>query len=341
MRNTLPPMLRAALSLLVVAAAAGAQDKPASVALNSPQCVRVPEARGEQPGDEELGVGRSGEYCAYPLRMMAYHRVVNDHLGGPPILVSYDPETGAGRVFDPALEGKIYTFDAAPPQRGLPVLKDRETGSVWSALTGEALSGPLAGTRLARIPSLILTWERWKSLHSDSWVLAEDPTLSPHYTTRATAAVCPLPGSAADLAQKTDNRLKPEALVVGISEGGHQTAFPLTDKQGRYPARPRAMEIAGLDSDQLVLFSDPGARAAAVYRPEAKQQHLTFAAQENAGTPQWVDHQTGSTWNLEGACVAGPLKGEALAPASFMRVRWYAWSATYPKTAIIRGRSSR
>src|SRR5207247_1054204 len=139
----------AALLFPLVIAAAAAQDKPLSVSLNSPNCVKAPEARGEQPEDEELGVGRSGEYCAYPVRMMAYHRVVNDHLGGPPILVSYDPETGAGRVFDPVLEGKEHTFDAAPPQQGLPVLQDRETRSLWSAITGEALSGPLLGRRWA------------------------------------------------------------------------------------------------------------------------------------------------------------------------------------------------
>ncbi len=338
MRMTLPWMLQSTVLLLVMITAAGAEDKPGSVSLNSPDCVRVPEARGEQPADEELGVGRNGDYCAYPVRMMAYHRVVNDHLGGPPILVSYDPETGAGRVFDPVLEGKEYTFDATAPVRGLPVLKDRETGSEWSILTGEAMSGPLAGKRLAPIAAFMVTWGRWKSLHADSWVLAEDPKLSPHYTTRATAAVCPLPPSAAALPRKLDRRLKPEALVVGIIEGGQQTAYPLTDNKGRYPAASRAVEVAGLDW-RLVLFSDPAARAAAVYRPEAKQQHLTFAPQANAGTPQWTDRQTGSTWNLAGVCVAGPLKGEVLAPANFVRVRWYAWFAAYPKTALVRPRS--
>ena len=339
MRIMLHGRLSASLLLLVVVAAAWASDQPAAVSLDSPKCVRVPEARGELPDDEELGVGRNAEYCAYPLRMMAYHRVVNDHLGGPPILVSYDPETGAGRVFDPVLEGKAYTFDAAAPLRGLPVLKDRETGSVWSALTGEALSGPLTGKRLAAVPSLILTWGRWKSLHSDSWVLGEDPLLSPHYTARVTAAVCPLPRSAADLPQKTDARLKPEALVIGIAAEGQPAAYPLTDKQGRYPARPQAVAVTHLGSQRLVILSDPAAHAAAVYRPEAKQQSLTFAVHENAGVPQWIDRQTGSTWNLGGRCVEGPLKGEALSPANFMRVRWYAWSAAYPRTAIVRSRS--
>jgi uncharacterized protein DUF3179 len=339
MKSLLPLIVRAPVSLLVLAAAVGAHGQPASVSLNSPNCVRAPEARGEQPDDEELGVGRGGEYCAYPVRMMAYHRVVNDHLGGPPILVSYDPETGAGRVFDPVLAGKEYTFDAAPPERGLPALKDRETGSVWSALTGEALSGPLAGKRLAPIPSFILTWGRWKSLHPDSWVLAEDPKLSPHYTTRATAAVCPLPPSAAGLPRKPDPRLKPEALVVGISSGSRQTAYPLTNREGRYPAQPQAVEVTRLGDEPLVLFSDPAARAAVVYRPEAKRQRLTFTPRNSAGAPQWIDRQTGSTWNLAGICVEGPLKGEALAPADFVRVRWYAWSATYPKTGTLRPRS--
>src|SRR5437667_306337 len=95
---------RIGLALVVALAGVVARGVAAglpSASLNSPKCVRVPEARGERPADEELGVGRNGEYCAYPLRMMAYHRVVNDHLGGPPILVSFDPDTGAGRVFDP------------------------------------------------------------------------------------------------------------------------------------------------------------------------------------------------------------------------------------------------
>src|SRR6185503_11895966 len=81
-------------------------------ALNSPDCIKVPEARAELPGDEVLGVGRNKEFCAYPLRMMAYHRVVNDHLGGPQILVAYDPDSGIGQVYDPVVEGKGLNFDA-------------------------------------------------------------------------------------------------------------------------------------------------------------------------------------------------------------------------------------
>jgi hypothetical protein len=42
-------------------------------------------------GDEELvlGVEFAGEVRAYPVRMLRYHHVVNDTVGGEPLLVTY------------------------------------------------------------------------------------------------------------------------------------------------------------------------------------------------------------------------------------------------------------
>ena len=98
-------------------------------ALNSPECVKAPEAKNEQNGDEVLGVGRNGEFCAYPLRLIAHHRVVNDHLGGPPIVIAYDPDSAAGAVYDPTADGRALTFDAAGARNAVPIIRDRETGT--------------------------------------------------------------------------------------------------------------------------------------------------------------------------------------------------------------------
>ena len=42
-------------------------------------------------GDEELvlGVELAGEFRAYPVRMLRYHHIVNDMVGGEPLLVTY------------------------------------------------------------------------------------------------------------------------------------------------------------------------------------------------------------------------------------------------------------
>ncbi|MCH7738307.1 MAG: DUF3179 domain-containing protein [Chloroflexi bacterium] len=88
---------------------AAATDSDATVAPASPpaRAVQAPRRRGgfvplddpvflaadatEYFGDEELvlGVEFAGEVRAYPVRMLRYHHIVNDTVGGKPLLVTY------------------------------------------------------------------------------------------------------------------------------------------------------------------------------------------------------------------------------------------------------------
>lgn len=49
---------------------------------------------------------------------------------------------------------------------------DRQTGSLWSQLLSEAVTGPMAGTRLRVLPAEDTTWENWRSSHPDTLVLS-------------------------------------------------------------------------------------------------------------------------------------------------------------------------
>ena len=53
-------------------------------------------------------------------------------------------------------------------------------------------------------------------------------------------------------------------------------------------------------------------------------QVLTFDAQ---GEDRFVDRETGSTWDLFGSAVDGPLAGEKLTPVVNTNVLWFAWAA--------------
>jgi hypothetical protein len=46
------------------------------------------------------------------------------------------------------------------------------------------------------------------------------------------------------------------------------------------------------------------------------------------------DKETGSFWDIAGRCVAGELKGWTLKWLDGVEVRWFAWSAEHPETAI-------
>ena len=51
--------------------------------------VRAPAASFVEPGDMVLAVARNGDLAAYPVRQLAYHHLVEDSVGGVPIVATY------------------------------------------------------------------------------------------------------------------------------------------------------------------------------------------------------------------------------------------------------------
>jgi hypothetical protein len=64
-------------------------------------------------------------------------------------------DIGTAGVFLPTADGRPLTFAVVEGE-----IQDTETGSVWS-VTGEALAGPLQGSRLERVPHLDTFWFAW------------------------------------------------------------------------------------------------------------------------------------------------------------------------------------
>ena len=57
--------------------------------LRSPAYATVSEATFVQDNDMVLAIENGGEAVAYPIRLMAYHHVVQDIVGGMPVLATY------------------------------------------------------------------------------------------------------------------------------------------------------------------------------------------------------------------------------------------------------------
>ena len=118
---------------------------------------------GRSVNDERLdakelvaGVIVEGRAKAYPFSELSLSPVINDEVSGIPLLVSFDSESRSAAVFSRNVNGLALTFEMA---RGS--LKDLETGSVWSPVTGLAIQGEFAGIRLSAIPSVTLFWFAW------------------------------------------------------------------------------------------------------------------------------------------------------------------------------------
>jgi len=130
--------------------------------------------------DPVVGVSLGGEARAYPLRLLRWHEVVNDTVGGVPVAVTYSPLSGGVAVWDRVVDGAVLEFAVSGRLiDSNTLLYDRRPkgtlSSLWRQLTGEAITGPSAGRRLTSLPVVLATWADWTSAHPETTVMAPNP----------------------------------------------------------------------------------------------------------------------------------------------------------------------
>jgi hypothetical protein len=143
-------------------------------ALDSPPTVGVASAPWR---DDEMVVGVEwpGGARAYPLAILVWHELVNDTVGGRPVLVSYCPLCGTAMVFDRRVDGAPRRFGVSGLlYRSDLLMFDRETESLWSQIAAESVTGPSVEQRLTLVRSKLRRWGEWKRAHPETTVLSAE-----------------------------------------------------------------------------------------------------------------------------------------------------------------------
>ncbi|MGH2670581.1 MAG: DUF3179 domain-containing (seleno)protein [bacterium] len=84
---------------------------------------------------------------------------------GIPLLVVYIQPAETAVAFRREVAGRVLTFRRLAHDGASWRMEDRETGSRWNAVTGEAVSGPLEGTQLKFVPATQAYLSSWRQLH--------------------------------------------------------------------------------------------------------------------------------------------------------------------------------
>jgi hypothetical protein len=121
-----------------------------------------------------LAVEVDGDARAYDLNLLNRHEVVNDVVGGMPIAAVWCPLAMAAVVYDREYDDAVLTFEASEELKGAAlVMRDRETGSLWSIMAGAAVEGEMAGEELHETAlGFKTTWGEWLAEHPDTRVLS-------------------------------------------------------------------------------------------------------------------------------------------------------------------------
>lgn len=141
----------------------GGPPKDGIPAIDDPKFVDAAEARGLSPVEPVISVEIAGDARAYPLRILIWHEIVNDTVGGRPVAVTWCPLCNSSVVFDRRVDSRTLSFGTTGKLRNSDlIMYDRETESWWQQFVGEAIVGELLGTVLKIVPARVESVERFR-----------------------------------------------------------------------------------------------------------------------------------------------------------------------------------
>ncbi|MGH9365673.1 MAG: DUF3179 domain-containing protein [Thermoanaerobaculia bacterium] len=312
----------------------GGVKKDEIPALRNPLTVSASEASTLDPGEAVFGVTLEGASRAYPQRILDWHEMVNDRLGGEPFALSYCTLCGAAICYATSRgDGSAHIFGSSGLlYRSNKLMYDEATLSLWSSLTGEPVAGRLAGRGivLPLLPLTVTTWEDWRTRHPDTTVVTEKTGYSRDYTAGAAYGKYFASPETMFPVWKRDPALEPKSIVFAVRRGRNAKAYPLFQL-----LRERVVNDA-VGPEDVVLAADPATGAVRSYRRLGHR----FAEGPNG---LLIEPSTGTLWECreEALVPMGPKAAGSQLPAlprvPGHRVYWFGWYAFFPDTAVYRG----
>ena len=154
----------------------GGPPKDGIPSIDKPEFVSVKDvagANGLAATEPVVSIAIGGVARAYPLRVLIWHEIVNDTVGGVPVAVTYCPLCNSAIVFDRRLDGRVLEFGTTGNLRNSDlVMYDRQTESWWQQFLGEAIIGELTGKRLAMLPARVEAFQQFAKRAPGGRVLA-------------------------------------------------------------------------------------------------------------------------------------------------------------------------
>jgi len=242
-------------------------------AINQPDFISADQADYLEPGDRILGVALNGVAKAYPVRILNWHEIVNDHIGEQAFAVTFCPLCGTGVVFDSRmLNGKVARFGVSGLLYNSDVLLyDRETESLWSQILTKAVTGPMKGQSLKMIPVRHTSWGDWKSRYPDTQVLSTKTGFFRDYNRNPYEGYDTSRRTFFSVSHIAPERYHPKERVLGVELNGKFKAYPFYElnKQGKAEfsdqlAGEQIRVFWNAESEQAWITDDRGKEVAGI-----------------------------------------------------------------------------
>jgi hypothetical protein len=298
--------------------------------------IPVREVKDLLPEEYVIGVALRNEALAFPVRRIGYHHVVNTTLAGEPIVATYCTLCHTGLVWKRTVAGRTLTFRLIGINNQNMMMEDLETRSWWQQVSGEALTGPLKGTRLERLLHDEVSLGLWRREHPNTRVLGligTEERIRRGWENRVAKR---------PVVVETPRRegLEPRSLVFGLIVEGRAKAYP----RAMLTKSSALMDQIGSTPIAILVGADGLSTRAFDRRIDGRT--LELLARPGSSPARFVDAGTGSEWDIRGLAVSGPLAGRTLQRIPMHSDFWFDWHLYHPDTTVYRlwrpaaGRSS-
>ncbi len=278
--------------------------------------------------DEDIvfGIELNGDARAYPKRILAWHEMFTDEVGGLSLAGVYCTLCGTVIVYNTDFTGHSYKLGTSGfLYRSNKLMYDMKTQSLWSTLGGEPVIGPLVGRgiKLPYIGVVTTTWGEWKKRHPRSTVLSLDTGFKRDYSEGVAYASYFATDELMFQVPVKDDRLKnkDEILAIRLPQ---QTDDVMAISSAFLKKTPLyRTELGGVT---ITVFTDKSG----AHRAYATQDHH-FTDYEQ--TSVFSDSQ-GNQWKLEEAHLISD-HGIKLKRIPTYNAFWFGFRAAFPDTFLV------
>ncbi|WP_371226022.1 DUF3179 domain-containing protein [Roseovarius sp. 2305UL8-3] len=293
----------------------GGVRKDGIPSLDNPALIAAAQATYMRDDNLVFGVSINGDTRAYPLRIMGWHEMFNEVIGGVPVALAYCTLCGAGILFETKVRGRskqLIFGSSGFLYRSNKLMFDRATNSLWNQFTGKPVSGKLMGRglELQQRPVVIAPWKDWKRNNPDTRVLSLE---TGHRRNYGSGVVYQDYFASRDLIFPTvvdQSRHRQKDYVFGIREFGGAKAWPLK------AFRRKKVINDSMQGRPLVLIGDNKGRTVRAYESNGARF---------SGTAQKLTSDDGTRWQVTEDALIAP-DGLRLPRVAGHVAYWFAWN---------------
>ena len=301
--------------------------------LAHPRHVSAAEARYLGEKDVVFGIALQGEARAYPKRILAWHELARDRVGGVELTIVYCTLCGTVIPYGSEAGGALRTFGTSGLlYRSNKLMFDEETMSLWSSAEGRPVIGPLAGSglELRDYPVVTTTWREWRAAHPRTTVLSLDTGFERDYAEGAAYREYFASDRLMFTVPRTDSRLRNKDEVLAL----------LVTPPGGGERRPLAVAADFLRKERLVTLSFAGRELLVVTTPDGANRVYEVGSRRFTRAPEGgrLQDAEGRRYAMDEDALRAESGEPVLPRLPARRAFWFGWYAQFPDTELVTAR---